>query len=165
MTITALALILGVLLVIPIGGADMPVVICFAANSYSGMAVMYRFVVQNNLLIVAGAIVGASGIILTLIMCKAMNRSVANVFLGGFGAPATGSAKDVVGEITPVKADGAYLMLEAANSVVIVPGYDCRFPGNNTPCDRTIGEKRNRSKFCNPPGCRSYARPHERTAG
>jgi NAD(P) transhydrogenase subunit beta len=123
LTITALALILGVLLVIPIGGADMPVVICLL-NSYSGMAACASgFVVQNNLLIVAGAIVGASGIILTLIMCKAMNRSVANVFLGGFGAPATGSAKDVVGEITPVKADGAYLMLEAANSVVIVPGY------------------------------------------
>jgi len=81
------------------------------------------FVVNNNLLIVAGALVGASGIILTLIMCKAMNRSVANVFLGGFGAAVTASSAEVVGEIKPLKAGDAYLMLEAANSVVIVPGY------------------------------------------
>ncbi|TNE58215.1 MAG: NAD(P)(+) transhydrogenase (Re/Si-specific) subunit beta [Bacteroidetes bacterium] len=121
--VTALALILGILLVIPIGGADMPVVICML-NSYSGMAACASgFIVQNNLLIVAGALVGASGIILTLIMCKAMNRSVANVFLGGFGADTGGSTMEVVGEIKPVKADEAYLMLEAANSVVIVPGY------------------------------------------
>lgn len=121
--ITLLALILGVLLTIPIGGADMPVVICLL-NSYSGMAACASgFIVQNNLLIVAGALVGASGIILTLIMCKAMNRSIANVFLGGFGAPVQGSSMEVVGEIKPVKADDAYLMLEAADSVVIVPGY------------------------------------------
>lgn len=121
--ITFLSLTLGVLLTIPIGGADMPVVICLL-NSYSGMAACASgFIVQNNLLIVAGALVGASGIILTLIMCKAMNRSVANVFLGGFGAPVQGSMMEVVGEIKPVKADDAYLMLEAANSVVIVPGY------------------------------------------
>ena len=121
--ITLLSLILGVLLTIPIGGADMPVVICLL-NSYSGMAACASgFIVENNLLIVAGALVGASGIILTLIMCKAMNRSVANVFLGGFGTPVQGSAMEVVGEIKPVKAEDAYLMLEAANSVVIVPGY------------------------------------------
>jgi len=118
-----LAMVLGVLLVIPIGGADMPVVICLL-NSYSGMAACASgFVVNNNLLIVAGALVGASGIILTLIMCKAMNRSVANVFLGGFGAAVTASSAEVVGEIKPLKAGDAYLMLEAANSVVIVPGY------------------------------------------
>jgi NAD(P) transhydrogenase subunit beta len=118
-----LAFVLGILLVIPIGGADMPVVICLL-NSYSGMAACASgFIVQNNLLIVAGALVGASGIILTLIMCKAMNRSVANVFLGGFGAPTLGAAADVVGEIREVKSSDAYLMLEAANRVVIVPGY------------------------------------------
>ena len=121
--VSALALALGIMLVIPIGGADMPVVICLL-NSYSGMAACASgFIVQNNLLIVAGALVGASGIILTLIMCKAMNRSVANVFLGGFGAPVTASAMEVTGEIKPLKSDEAYLMLEAANSVVIVPGY------------------------------------------
>jgi NAD(P) transhydrogenase subunit beta len=120
--ITALCLILGVLLVIPIGGADMPVVICLL-NSYSGMAACASgFVVINNLLIVAGALVGASGIILTLIMCKAMNRSVANVFLGGFGATG-GAASKATGDVKSVKADEAYLMLEAASSVVFVPGY------------------------------------------
>lgn len=118
-----LALALGVALVIPIGGADMPVVICLL-NSYSGMAACASgFIVQNNLLIVAGALVGASGIILTLIMCKAMNRSVANVFLGGFGAAPTGASAEVFGEIKEVKASDAYLILEAANRVVIVPGY------------------------------------------
>ncbi len=121
--VTALAFVLGILLVIPIGGADMPVVISLL-NSYSGMAACASgFIIQNNLLIVAGALVGASGIILTLIMCKAMNRSVANVFLGGFGADLPGKAQSVVGEIKPVKPDEAYLILEAANSVVIVPGY------------------------------------------
>ncbi len=121
--VTLLAFALGILLVIPIGGADMPVVISLL-NSYSGMAACASgFIIQNNLLIVAGALVGASGIILTLIMCKAMNRSVANVVLGGFGADLPGKAQDVVGEIKPVKPDEAYLILEAANSVVIVPGY------------------------------------------
>lgn len=120
--ITALCLILGILLVIPIGGADMPVVICLL-NSYSGMAACASgFVVINNLLIVAGALVGASGIILTLIMCKAMNRSVANVFLGGFGATG-GAASKATGDVKSVKPDEAYLMLEAASSVVFVPGY------------------------------------------
>ncbi len=121
--VTVLAFVLGILLVIPIGGADMPVVISLL-NSYSGMAACASgFIIQNNLLIVAGALVGASGIILTLIMCKAMNRSVANVVLGGFGADMPGKAQSVVGEIKPVKPDEAYLILEAANSVVIVPGY------------------------------------------
>ncbi|MCA0381257.1 MAG: NAD(P)(+) transhydrogenase (Re/Si-specific) subunit beta [Bacteroidetes bacterium] len=120
---TFFSMVLGVLLTIPIGGADMPVVICLL-NSYSGMAACASgFIIQNNLLIVAGALVGASGIILTLIMCKAMNRSIANVFLGGFGAPPSGSSAEVVGELKEVKADDAYLMLEAANKVVIVPGY------------------------------------------
>jgi H+-translocating NAD(P) transhydrogenase subunit beta len=120
---TVLALVLGILLTIPIGGADMPVVICLL-NSYSGMAACASgFILQNNLLIVAGALVGASGIILTLIMCKAMNRSVANVFLGGFGAAPSGKSADVTGELKEVKTDDAYLMLEAANRVVIVPGY------------------------------------------
>jgi NAD(P) transhydrogenase subunit beta len=118
-----LALALGVALVIPIGGADMPVVICLL-NSYSGMAACASgFIVQNNLLIVAGALVGASGVILTLIMCKAMNRSIANVFLGGFGTPVKGEALAITGELKEVKASDAYLMLEAANRVVIVPGY------------------------------------------
>ncbi|MBX7150072.1 NAD(P)(+) transhydrogenase (Re/Si-specific) subunit beta [bacterium] len=118
-----LSLLLGIMLVIPIGGADMPVVICLL-NSYSGMAACASgFVVINNLLIVAGALVGASGIILTIIMCKAMNRSVANVFFGGFGATTAGQGQVIQGEVKPMSASDAYLVLEAASSVVFVPGY------------------------------------------
>ncbi len=118
------AFTLGILLTIPIGGADMPVVICML-NSYSGIAACASgFLVQNTLLIVAGALVGASGIILTLIMVKAMNRSVANVFLGGLQkAAAKAGTANVIGEMKEIKAPDVYLQLEAANKVVIVPGY------------------------------------------
>ena len=119
-----LALILGVLSVIPIGGADMPVVIALL-NSYSGLAACAAgFVIQNNVLIVSGSLVGASGIILTMIMCKAMNRSLANVLFSGFGSAATaGQGKKHMGEAKPVSAEDAYYMLEAASSVAFVPGY------------------------------------------
>ncbi len=118
-----LALALGVLAVIPIGGADMPVVIALL-NSYSGLAACAAgFVILNNVLIVAGALVGASGLILTAIMCKAMNRSPANVLFSGFGATTTGAGAGYQGEAKPVTADDAYYILEAAGSVVFVPGY------------------------------------------
>ena len=120
-----LAMILGVLFVIPIGGADMPVVIALL-NSFSGLAACAAgFVIENNVLIVAGALVGASGLILTNIMCKAMNRSLANVLFSGFGSvienTATSSAEQ--GEVKPINTSDAYLILEAASSVLIVPGY------------------------------------------
>jgi len=118
-------LVLGVLLTAPIGGADMPVVIALL-NSYSGLAASSAgFVINNNVLIVAGALVGASGLILTNIMCKAMNRSLSNVLFGGFGA-ATSSSEgggQIQGEVKPITAEDAYLILEAANSVLVVPGY------------------------------------------
>lgn len=119
-----LSLILGVLTVIPIGGADMPVVISLL-NSYSGMAACTTgFVLNNSVLIVSGALVGASGIILTQIMCKAMNRSLVSVLLGGFGQTASGSTSDgpeiVVKE---VGVEEAAMLFEAASSVIIVPGY------------------------------------------
>ena len=118
----AFALILGVLSTIPIGGADMPVVICLL-NSYSGLAACAAgFVIGNNVLIVSGSLVGASGVILTRIMCKAMNRSLANVLFSGFGS-ATTSKGGYQGEANPIKAEDAWLMLEAAQSVVFVPGY------------------------------------------
>ena len=123
-SIIALAFLLGVLLVIPIGGADMPVVIALL-NSYSGLAACAAgFVIQNNVLIVAGALVGASGLILTNIMCKAMNRSLANVLFSGFGsvAASSGSSKEQ-GEVRPITTEDAFLILEAASSVAIVPGY------------------------------------------
>jgi len=122
--LTLAALVLGVGLVVPIGGADMPVVISLL-NSYSGIAAAATgFVLQNNLLIVAGSLVGASGLILTRIMCKAMNRSLANVLFSGFGDDGGGTAEQ--GEYTKVKSGGAEdiaPLLDAARSVIIVPGY------------------------------------------
>jgi NAD(P) transhydrogenase subunit beta len=117
------SMILGVLVTIPIGGADMPVVIALL-NSYSGLAACAAgFVILNNVLIVAGALVGASGLILTSIMCKAMNRSLANVMFAGVGATSGGGDTFTGGEAKTVTASDAYLMLEAASSVVFVPGY------------------------------------------
>ena len=120
-----LSFLLGVLFVIPIGGADMPVVIALL-NSFSGLAACAAgFVITNNVLIVAGSLVGASGLILTNIMCKAMNRSLANVLFSGFGAVSdttTGTGEEQ-GEVSPINAQDAYLILEAASSVLIVPGY------------------------------------------
>jgi NAD(P) transhydrogenase subunit beta len=119
--VVVLSLILGVMVVIPIGGADMPVVISLL-NSYSGLAACAAgFAINNNILIVAGSLVGAAGMILTNIMCKAMNRSLANVLFSGFGAVKT--ATKVEGEVKPIVAEDAYLILEAASSVTFVPGY------------------------------------------
>ncbi|NLZ05302.1 MAG: NAD(P)(+) transhydrogenase (Re/Si-specific) subunit beta [Phycisphaerae bacterium] len=121
--IIVLALILGVLSTIPIGGADMPVVICLL-NSYSGLAACAAgFVIGNNVLIVSGSLVGASGIILTRIMCKAMNRSLANVLFSGFGSATSAKAGGYQGQANPIAASDAYLILEAARNVVFVPGY------------------------------------------
>jgi NAD(P) transhydrogenase subunit beta len=125
--IVAVSLLLGVLLVLPIGGADMPVAISLL-NSYSGLAAsMTGFVLQNNMLIIAGALVGASGIILTIIMCKGMNRSLMNVVLGGWAsAGAEGPAadgKEHKGTAKSVDAEELAMLLEVASSCIIVPGY------------------------------------------
>jgi len=126
--IALLALVLGFLLIIPIGGADMPVVVSML-NSYSGWAAAgIGFTLQNLLLVVTGALVGASGAILSYIMCKGMNRSIINVLLGGFGAEAGGAAAGGGGgqPARPVKSgspeDAAYIM-KNAGKVIIVPGY------------------------------------------
>lgn len=119
-----LSLVLGVILTSPIGGADMPVVISLL-NSYSGLAAAAAgFVILNKVLIVSGSLVGASGIILTSIMCKAMNRSLGHVLFSGFGAasPAASGAGHG-GVASAVTADEAYYVFEAARSVVFVPGY------------------------------------------
>tara|TARA_R100000900_G_scaffold127863_3_gene103308 strand:+ start:175930 stop:177294 length:1365 start_codon:yes stop_codon:yes gene_type:complete len=120
--VVGLSLLFGIMAVIPIGGADMPVVISLL-NSYSGLAACAAgFAINNNILIVAGALVGASGIILTQIMCKAMNRSLSNVLFSGFGSAAKDTTT-VEGEIKPLSVDDAFYILEAATSVAIVPGY------------------------------------------
>ena len=121
---TGVALLLGIMVVIPIGGADMPVVISLL-NSYSGLAACAAgFAIRNNLLIITGALVGASGIILTSIMCKAMNRSLGNVLFSGFGAAGgSTSGTAIEGEAKPMQASDAYYILEAASSVVVIPGY------------------------------------------
>ncbi|MEZ4413421.1 MAG: NAD(P)(+) transhydrogenase (Re/Si-specific) subunit beta [Gemmatimonadales bacterium] len=122
--VIALALVLGVLLVIPIGGADMPVVISLL-NSYSGIAAaMTGFVIHNNLLIIAGALVGSSGIILSQIMCKAMNRSLTNVLFGAFGGDASGGGKSSEGlTVRQVTVEDAAVQLGYAQFVIVVPGY------------------------------------------
>jgi NAD(P) transhydrogenase subunit beta len=118
----ALAGLFGIMAVIPIGGADMPVVISLL-NSYSGLAACAAgFAINNNLLIVAGSLVGASGIILTQIMCKAMNRSLSNVLFSGFGS-AGGPEMKIEGEVKPLSPEDAYYILEAASSVAVIPGY------------------------------------------
>lgn len=117
-----LAMSLGVMTLMPIGGGDMPVVISLL-NSYSGLAACAAgFAINNNILIVAGSLVGASGIILTNIMCKAMNRSLGNVLFSGFGASA-GASKEIEGDVKAISTEDAFYILEAAQSVVIIPGY------------------------------------------
>ncbi|MGY6129668.1 NAD(P)(+) transhydrogenase (Re/Si-specific) subunit beta (plasmid) [Paraburkholderia strydomiana] len=123
---TAIAFVLGVLIIIPIGGADMPVVVSML-NSYSGWAAAgIGFSLNNPMLIIAGSLVGSSGAILSYIMCRAMNRSFFNVILGGFGNGAGAAAAGGSAEQRPVKsgaADDASFMLGNAETVVIVPGY------------------------------------------
>lgn len=128
LVVAAAALLLGVLLVIPIGGADMPVVVALL-NSYSGLAAAATgFVLDNTVLIVSGALVGASGLILTNIMCVAMNRSLFNVLIGGFGGDSNDAAADSggaadMGSVNSTTADDVAIMLAYASKVIFVPGY------------------------------------------
>lgn len=122
-TLASIALVFGITFVLPIGGGDMPVVISLL-NSLTGIAVaMAGFIIENTMLIVTGALVGASGVILTLIMCKAMNRSLGNLLFSGFGATDTASSKGPGAEPKSISVEDAYLILESAQSVVFIPGY------------------------------------------
>jgi len=126
--IAIVSLVLGVLLVLPIGGADMPVAISLL-NSYSGLAAATTgFILENNVLIIAGALVGASGIILTLIMCRGMNRSLMNVVLGGWANAGSSDgagegSEGPKGDVKSVDAEELAMILEVASNVIIVPGY------------------------------------------
>jgi NAD(P) transhydrogenase subunit beta len=119
----AIAFVFGVMLVIPIGSADMPVVMSLL-NSYAGLAAAATgFVLGNNVLIIAGTLDGFSGFILSVLMCKAMNRSIANVLFGGFGAVIAEATASVGGVMREISLDDAAMQLAFANRVVFVPGY------------------------------------------
>ena len=118
-----LTLLGGIGFVLPIGGGDMPVVISLL-NSFSGIAAAFAgLMLLNNVLIVAGSLVGASGLILTIIMAKAMNRSIGNILFVGYASSSSGSKSEERGEVKPINVSDAFLILENASSVLIVPGY------------------------------------------
>ena len=118
-----LTLLGGIGFVIPIGGGDMPVVISLL-NSFSGIAAAFAgLLLLNNVLIVAGSLVGASGLILTIIMAKAMNRSIGNILFVGYASASSGSKSKQTGEVKPINVSDAYLILENSSSVLIIPGY------------------------------------------
>ena len=118
-----LTLLGGIGFVLPIGGGDMPVVISLL-NSFSGIAAAFAgLLLLNNVLIVAGSLVGASGLILTIIMAKAMNRSIGNILFVGYAASSSSSKSEETGEVKPINVSDAYLILENANSVLVIPGY------------------------------------------
>ena len=123
LVILAIAIILGILFVMPIGGADMPVVIS-TLNSCSGLAAAATgFVLSNNILIICGALVGASGFILTRIMCKAMNRSITNIIFGSVGTASVNNNNNDKRKVINYTEEDASIMLEAAQKVIIIPGY------------------------------------------
>jgi NAD(P) transhydrogenase subunit beta len=134
--LAGIASLLGILLVMPIGGADMPIVVALL-NSYSGIAAAATgFILNNSVLIIAGSLVGASGIILTMIMCKAMNRSLANVLFGGLGAPVadtTGGDDIYAGRVKSTSPEEVAMILHTAQSVVFVPGYGMAVARAQTP--------------------------------
>ena len=167
-----LALVFGVAMVMPIGGADMPVVISLL-NSFTGLAVAADgFAINNLAMVVAGTLVGSSGTLLTLLMCKAMNRPVSNVLFGAFGSgggAGAGGAGDLAGKSTrSIQADEAALLLAYAQQVVVVPGYGMAVAqAQHQVCELSeeLGRARGRSPLRHPSRRRPHAGPHERPFG
>ena len=165
------ALIFGITLVLPIGGADMPVVISLL-NSFTGTAAaMAGFVINNPVLIIAGALVGASGAILTKLMADAMNRSITNIMVGGFGtgdaAAGAGGRRRRAGTVREVSLDDAAIQLAYAQKVIIVPGYGLAVAQAQHACRelaRPARAARRRGLVRHPSGRRAHAGPHERAA-
>ena len=166
--LVVMAMALGFLAVMPIGGGDMPVVIALL-NSLSGLAAAAAgFVIANNVLIVAGCLVGASGVILTIIMCKAMNRTLGNVLFSGFGATDAGGGTAMEGELKPISAEDTYYVLEAARSVVVVPGYGMAV-AQAQHVVKELGDLLEDNgaeiRYRHPPGGRTHAGAYERAPG
>ena len=163
-----LSVIFGVLLIIPIGGADMPTVISLL-NSYAGLsASAMGFVLNNKLLIIAGALDGSSGLILSIIMCKAMNRSFANVLFGAFGQLQVKAGEMEERPYRSASAEEAASLLEAANSVIIVPGYGMAVAQAQHKVRDLMDALLKRGievRFAIHPRGRPHARAYERAAG
>jgi NAD(P) transhydrogenase subunit beta len=168
-TITALAFIIGFLLIIPIGGADMPVVVSML-NSYSGWAAAAMgFTLHNTAMIITGALVGSSGAILSYIMCKAMNRSFISVIAGGFGAePGAGGAARGRPPVEARLGRGRGLHDEGSRKVIIIPGYGMAVAQAQHVAardGRPAQEQGRHGQVRDPPGRGPHAGPHERAAG
>ncbi len=169
--ITGLAFVFGITLIIPIGGADMPVVVSML-NSYSGWAAAgIGFTLENTALIITGALVGSSGAILSYIMCKGMNRSFVSVIMGGFGGDTSAAAAGGSKEARPVKqgsADDAAFIMKNASSVIIVPGYGMAV-AQAQHAVREMADKLKKRRceglLRHPSGGGPHARPYERAAG
>ena len=166
----ACASLFGVLFVLPIGGADMPVVISLL-NAFTGLAAAATgFELENNVLIVAGMLVGASGTLLTLMMGRAMNRSIANVLFGAFGQVAPAAAASAAGDggvVRSASAEDVAVMLAYAHKVAVVPGYGlavAQAQHDVRAARRPARGEGRRGHVRHPPRRRPHARPHERAA-